>query len=233
MKYFRLFGCAFLIAASASAQLAPVLEDAPEAATLAPVDATPSVPAVESPASEGLNDQERVALLMDAGVKYTEDGEYGEAKQAYLRALDGDPGNMEIRFRLGTLCIQMGDYEEAASRLETLLQDVPGNPMVLNNLAWIYATGNEMKDGKRALYYAREAILSEPLSPSAWNTLAEAHYISGEYKQALRASEFAGEILENMKPTNEQRAEYRAQYQKIQRALESYKMMQAPGQAGD
>jgi len=126
---------------------------------------------------------------MDAGIQYADEGEYKEAEQAYLRALKADPASPDIRFRLGTLYIMMKRHQEAADMLNALAIEFPGSPMVENNLAWIYATGGEMKNGKLALRHAREALLTAPTQASLWNTLAEAYYVFGQYDQALRASE--------------------------------------------
>ncbi|MDD3276873.1 MAG: tetratricopeptide repeat protein [Kiritimatiellales bacterium] len=202
------------LAVSVRAQEAPE-QPAPQSATPPP-----------SIASAGSNEADRVAALMDAGLQYASEGGYKEAEQAYLSAWEKDPGNETVQFRLGTLYIQMKRYKEAANMLRPLCDKYPNIPVLNNNLAWIYATGGEMKNGQLALRYARETILSAPLLPPGWNTLAEAHYILGEYEQALRASEHAIELLYSQEGSLEEDLQnFQLQYQKIQRANESYKMM--------
>jgi predicted Zn-dependent protease len=167
----------------------------------------------------------RTSFLMDAGVQYTDEGEYAEAERAYLRALANDPGNPDIRFRLSTLYVTMKRYKEAAAILNTLAAEFPGNPMTHNNLAWIYATGGEMKNGKLALRHAREAILSAPTQPSLWNTLAEAYYVFGQYDKALLASECAIDQLKTQEASEKEVAEFEDQRAKIQRAQKAYKRL--------
>jgi tetratricopeptide (TPR) repeat protein len=192
------------------------------AAQAVPQSATPLQPI----ASAGNNEADRVAALMDAGGQYASEGGYKEAEQAYLSAWEKDPGNETVQFRLGTLYIQMKRYKEAVNMLRPLCDKYPNLPVLNNNLAWIYATADEIKNGQLALRYARETILSAPLLSAAWNTLAEAHYILGEYEQALRTSERAIELLYDQEgATEEDRQSFLLQYQKIQRAQKSYKMM--------
>lgn len=167
----------------------------------------------------------QASLLMDAGIQYADEGEYKEAEQAYLRALEADPVSPDIRFRLGTLYIMMKRYREAAEILNALAVEFPGNPMVENNLAWIYATGDEMKNGKLALRHAREAILSAPTQASLWNTLAEAYYVFGQYEQALRASEYAIDLLKLQGADEKEVAGFEEQRAKILRGKEASKRL--------
>jgi len=197
---------------------APIQLNTPEAAIQVPEQGKEAAPT--SPAKSA-----DISFLVDAGVQYADEGEYAEAERAYIRALEGAPGNPDIRFRLGTLYIQMARYKDAVRMLEALVKEFPDSPMVQNNLAWVYATGGEVKNGKLALRYAREALLTVPFASSAWNTLAEAYYVSGEYDKALRASEYSIELLRLEEGTDEALKGFEAQRAKIMRADESYKAL--------
>jgi predicted Zn-dependent protease len=180
----------------------------------------------ESAATTELASAARVSFLVDTGVQYAKEGEYKEAEQAYLRALQADPGNPDLLFRLSTLYIQMERFADAIELLNTLIEAFPENPMLYNNLAWIYATGGKMKNGPMALRLAREALLMSPYTPSLWNTLAEAYYVSGQYDQALRSSEFAIELIKFQKDSpKEDLIAFQAQHAKIKKAADSYKML--------
>lgn len=161
------------------------------------------------------------AFLMDAGVKYTEEGEYEEAERAYLRVLKSDPENEDIQFRLSTVYILMKRYSEAVQILEKLAKKHPDDAAVRNNLAWTYATGDKVINGKLALRHARESILSSPISPAVWNTLAEAYYSSGKYDEALRSSEHALQLLKVQNPSEKELRSYEMQHGKILRAKEA------------
>ena len=77
--------------------------------------------------------------------------------------------------------------------LSDLLVKQARNADLKNNIAWIYVTATDpaVRDVKKALRFAREAILEAPDAPNIWNTLAAAHYAAGDYGQALRASQIA------------------------------------------
>lgn len=175
----------------------------------------------------------KINFLMDTGVQYEDSGEYEDAEKAYQRALEKAPGNADILFRLSTLYIQMKRYKEAVGILEGLSKAYPDNPMIHNNLAWIYASGGEMKNGKLSVRHAREALLSTPYAPSIWNTLAEAYYVSGDYDKALQSSGLAVELLKSQqqKPSDADVASFEAQYAKIQRAAQAGKQLLSPNTA--
>ena len=197
---------------------APIQLNTPEAAIQVPEQSKDTAPVSQGKSVD-------VSFLIDAGVQYADEGEYAEAERAYVRALEGSPGNPDIRFRLGTLYIQMARYKDAVRMLEALVKEFPDSPMVQNNLAWVYATGGEVKNGQLALRYAREALLTVPFASSAWNTLAEAYYVCGEYDKALRASEYSIELLRLEEGTAEAIKGFEAQHAKIMRADESYKAL--------
>ena len=167
----------------------------------------------------------KLSFLMDTGIQYAEEGEYEEAERAYLRALDADPDNTVIRFRLSTLYIMADRYVEAVELLEALVTEFPNNGQVRNNLAWVYATGKGVKNNELALRHARESILIAPISSSVWNTLAEAYYVAGEYDRALRASEHAIDLLIQRDSDQTGRESFEAQRMKIQRAAKALRIL--------
>jgi Flp pilus assembly protein TadD len=168
----------------------------------------------------------KLSFLMNTGIQYAEEGEYEEAERAYLRALETDPDNEVIQFRLSTLYLLTDRYVEAVEILEALVAEYPDNSQVRNNLAWAYATGEGVRNNKKALRHAREAILSAPISPSMWNTLAEAYYMGGDYERAERASEHAIDLMIQTDPGQAQLADFQAQLQKIRRAEQALKRFQ-------
>jgi tetratricopeptide (TPR) repeat protein len=191
--------------------------------------------------STATNAEERIGFLLDAGLKYSDEGEFEEAERAYLRAMESDPGNAVIRFRLSTLYILAHRYRESEQLLKELAVEFPENAEIHNNLAWIYSVGGEMKNGALALRHAREALLISPYSPALWNTLAEAYYVFGQYDKALRAAECAAEELQIQQAAAEQTEKeqtekdkadkekdlraYQQQIEKIRRAMEVHKQL--------
>lgn len=179
--------------------------------------------AVDALAETNQTDSSKLAFLMGTGMQYADEGDYKAAEQSYLRALSINPRDPNIRFRLGTLYIQVGVYRAAEAILSELSAEFPENGVVHNNLAWIYCLDGETKNGKLALRHARDAIIGDPISPSLWNTLAEAHYVCGHYDDALRAAEYAMELLRLQGGGEKQIEEFERQRTKIKRAQEVHK----------
>jgi len=85
--------------------------------------------------------------------------------QAWLKKYPETPS---VRIVLGGILISLKRYDEAVAVHETLLEVEPENPLVLNNLAWLY---QEKKD-TRALATAEKAAKLAPDSPDVSDTLA-------------------------------------------------------------
>lgn len=181
-----------------------------------------------APAAASTNEvkKSRVGFLMSTGVEYLDEGEYEQAENAYLRALEIDTQNPEILFRLAALYVNMERFKEAAQIFGKLTERFPENPMTHNNLAWCYATGAEIRNTKLALRHAREALLYAPTNPSIWNTLAEAYYVAGQYDEALRSAEYALELLQVTNPSKETIESFLAQREKIILARNAWRMLE-------
>ena len=89
----------------------------------------------------------------------------------------------------------------------------PENASVLNNLAWLYATGpSPFRNPQDALDLALKAVALSP-APDILDTLAEAYYINGRYADALSA------INEAISEGGPQQSYFRKQKEKIEKAL--------------
>lgn len=161
---------------------------------------------------------DRVTLLLEAAKMYSEEGEYDAAERAYLKALEEEPDNQNVEYALSVLYILTGRSGDAIDILTVLIAGNDDNPVLHNNLAWAYSSAGKYRDGKKALFHAREAILLAPQSASMWNTLAEAYYISGLYEKALKVSDHAMILLRETQPDENTFQQYAEQHQKILRA---------------
>jgi len=132
-----------------------------------------------------------------------------------LSEIEGDPDNPDLYSMLGNIYYNAKNWSGTQDAWEASLALKPDNALVLNNLAWHYATCEDetFQDHYRALALAKLAIRLEK-SPHIWDTLAESYYVNGMYRDALEAGEQA------LERAGKKRAYYEDQIKKFKRALE-------------
>jgi putative PEP-CTERM system TPR-repeat lipoprotein len=79
------------------------------------------------------------------------------------------PKDLMARDALASLLISQKRYDQATSESEELLKLQPNNPVVLNNLAWLYHQRND----SRALDYAERAHSLAPRAAAIMDTLGD------------------------------------------------------------
>ncbi|MCF8033822.1 MAG: M48 family metalloprotease [Desulfarculaceae bacterium] len=129
------------------------------------------------------------------------------------------PHDARLQMQLGALLFEQGRQRQGLARMEGALALAPGDPEVINGLAWCLATAKDpkLRDPRRALALARQAVT---LSPSAhiWDTLAEAYFVNGDPRRAVAAARAA--LAAN--PPN-RREYYQAQLRRFQQSLKREK----------
>ncbi len=95
----------------------------------------------------------------------------------------------------------------------------------------MYATAEDLsvRDGQKAIRLSHEAMVLAPTDHHVWSTLAEAHYVSGDYEKALRAvthmASLATRFGKNI--TEQSVKDYNEQIRKCKRALDTAEAMNA------
>jgi Flp pilus assembly protein TadD len=132
-----------------------------------------------------------------------------------LRARPDDP---RILSGLALIYQEQKRYGEAEAAYVKVLKKEPRNALVLNNLAWMYATSRDPNYFKpqKALTLAQAAAALKP-DPTIWDTLAEAYLANGRPELSLRIME---EILAG-DPDN--REYFEGQRERFQREIEKKK----------
>jgi tetratricopeptide (TPR) repeat protein len=134
-----------------------------------------------------------VPSLLASGRQALGAGKWAEAVALFEKVQRVDPANDEAVFGLSAAFIELDRLAEALPLLERLIKVAPENPMVKNNLAWVYVKSKDaaVRNPGKAVKLARAAVLDLPSDYSIWNTLAEAYLADGKYDRALRAAESA------------------------------------------
>jgi len=134
------------------------------------------------------------------------------------RLIERHPGNPYLYANLGSHYYNLKNFDLAARVWETSLSLKPDNVLVLNNLAWLYATCESPAVclPERALQLARGAVDLDD-SHFVLDTLAESLYANGMYAEAIQTEKRA---LQKAAGADEQKM-YREQIEKFRKALEA------------
>jgi Zn-dependent protease with chaperone function len=104
------------------------------------------------------------------------------------RIMAKNPHHVELPLALADFLFAKKNYCRAEHLYRLIIQNNPDNATALNNLAWLYATADNLslRDNKKALALAQKAA-SLTREPHILDTLAEAYFINGNTKEALKA----------------------------------------------
>jgi rhomboid protease GluP len=147
------------------------------------------------------------------GVAYRMKGDLARAQQAFESALGKNPTTAEGQRLLADLYAEQKLYAEAVQHYNDALKIAPESAESHNNLAWLYATCEDPKwrNPRAALEHARRAVeLTQWKEAGFIDTLAEAHYASGSYQEAVRIQSLALQL----DPQDPELQEHMARYRK-------------------
>ncbi len=172
---------------------------------------------------------ERIIFLMDVAKAYISEKDFSAAVDAYERILKIDPAHVQTRHMLSHIYINAKQYRKAEALFFELIKESPENFSVWNNLAWLYATAEDpsIRNGKKAIKYAKEAMTLAPLDYHIWSTLSEAYYVSGDYEKAFQSVTHMASLatLYGTDITKESVVEYNEQIRKCKRAVDIAKAL--------
>ena len=174
------------------------------------------------------NKNAQAASDMDVAFMALEQSKPNVAIGIFTKLLQKDPANRRARFGLSTALIQAEKYKEALAILEDMVKEVPRDYVTKNNLAWIYATANDLsvRDGKRAVQLAQEALLLNPTDCHVWSTLSEAYFICGRYDKAMRDAEHALRLGQDTNADAKLLEQYQLQVERCRKAAESMAILE-------
>jgi cellulose synthase operon protein C len=105
------------------------------------------------------------ALIVKLAAFQPEPAAKAQILQNWLKKYPENPG---VKIALGGALIELKRYDEAIALHEALAKETPDNPLVLNNLAWLY----QQKKDARAVATAEKASQLAPNNPAVSDTLA-------------------------------------------------------------
>ena len=149
-----------------------------------------------------------------------DDGNSEKAIRLFQEILAKDPKNKRARFGLSAMYIKLEDYKKALEILEVMTVEFPDDYSLKNNIAWLYATAKDhsIRNASKAITYAQEALMGNPIDYHVWSTLSEAYYMSTQYDKALRAAGEALRLAQQREASKADIGEYKAQMDKCTKA---------------
>jgi tetratricopeptide (TPR) repeat protein len=156
---------------------------------------------------------------LELGLAYQLKGDLQKSQQIFEDVLGKTPSTAKDRKLLAVNQVLLADlytqqkrYGDAIKTYQQALLLEPDFAEAHNNLAWLYATCEDQKfrDPKAAVNHAQKAVeLTEWKEGESIDTLAEAHYVNGDYQQAVEIQKKALALEPDNKDLQEHMARYR------------------------
>ena len=94
---------------------------------------------------------------------------FGKAREQAGQLLEASPDNPQFQSIYAIECMQTGDYEEALSLFDRVLERMPGDPITLTSKGHAYKTHGQYD---KAVASYRAALASQPRYGEAWYSLS-------------------------------------------------------------
>jgi putative PEP-CTERM system TPR-repeat lipoprotein len=152
-------------------------------------------------------------------------GKEAEALSLLESGIEAFPGDQQLRLRLALLQQTQGDQGKAKANYEALLDSMPENTLVLNNLAWLYhQTGDE-----RAIAMAQKAYNLAPTNAAIADTYGWIMLKAGNHQESLPILEKAHQL----QPDSEEIALHLAEaYRAVGKNADAQRILEKFGEAG-
>jgi len=153
-----------------------------------------------------------ILVLIGSWVAYNPADAYlvNAVEMDYLAKIKAKPRSAVLYAQLGTFYSQYNRWKESKVALEKSIELDYEQPDILNELAWMYLTcpDPEILDPQRALELSLDAVNLDE-EPHIYDTLAEAYFQNGLYKEAFVTSSKA------LKLANDNKSYFRKQFEKM------------------
>lgn len=114
---------------------------------------------------------------------------FGKALEQAGLLLETSPGNPQFQSIYAIECMQTGDYEQALSLFDRVLERIPGDPITLTSKGHAFKTQGQYD---QAVASYREALASQPRHGEAWYSLSNLKVYSFSDRELERMHAQAG-----------------------------------------
>ncbi len=118
--------------------------------------------------------------------------ETDQATEYFLRVIELDPGQSDLAIKVAFDFVRAGDIARGIGILKDAMKASPREPLLLLNLASIYA--RNLRKFDLAIRYAREAVEIAPSDPLVYQTLHEIYLAAGQISNAEKILERAARL---------------------------------------
>jgi tetratricopeptide (TPR) repeat protein len=140
-----------------------------------------------------MNTMVEVSYLFNQGEEAYHEGQYDKAVEFLHRALQLQPKNARVRYRLGRALTNLGRDEEALTQLTTAMADGHDPAHGERGLAWLF----RHSDPARADEHAERALAAAPRSAANWNCAGLLRRDQEDYPRARKAHQKARDLEPN------------------------------------
>lgn len=163
-----------------------------------------------------MNTMVEVSYLFNQGEEAYTEGQYDKAVEFLHRALQLQPKNARVRYRLGRALTNLGREEEAERELSTAMADGHGPEHGERGLAWLFRHA----DPARADEHAERAVSAAPRNAANWNCVGLLRRDQEDFDGARKAHQKAHDLEPNAITTPFYLALLAAQAGQLPRALQ-------------
>ncbi|MGH9455377.1 MAG: tetratricopeptide repeat protein, partial [Terriglobia bacterium] len=158
-------------------------------------------------------DHDALAVMLHLAIAYQRTGQDGKAQKLFAEVDQKVPQNAGDQVAFASVCNDLKIYDEAIRHYEKAIQLQPNLAVAHNNLAWLLATSDDpkLRNPSEALNQALLAVkLTQAKEANFLDTLAEALYANGKFKEAVDVQKKALQIS----PNNQEFRQHMLRYQK-------------------
>ncbi|MGH9430015.1 MAG: rhomboid family intramembrane serine protease [Terriglobia bacterium] len=158
-------------------------------------------------------DRDALPVMLNLAIAYQRTGQDSEARKLFAAVNQKVPQNAADQVAFAAVCTDLKIYDEAIRHYQKAIQLQPNLAVAHNNLAWLLATSDDPKfrNPPEALNQALLAVkLTNAREPNFLDTLAEALYASGKFKEAVDVQKKTLALA----PHNHEFQEHMQRYQK-------------------